>query len=156
MSQMILNTGIITRQIAMDLIQAIPEELFDIQPPQFNNTIRWNVGHMVFCMDYFMSLALPFNDEVPDHYVLLFNTGTRPSEWNGRPPGKEELVRLLSGQMECISAIEQSSLEKKLERTAAVGPLSFEVAGEVVNFAFIHEAMHIGRISSLLKVIQYQ
>ncbi|MGM1047536.1 DinB superfamily protein [Paenibacillus uliginis N3/975] len=155
MSQNILNTGKLVHNMALQQIQAIPEELFDIQPPQFNNTIRWHVGHVISSLNYFLSLAVPFNFEIPESYGGLFGTGTRPSEWTTTPPTKEELVKYFSGQLESLAGISPSALEQSLKAPIDLGKMHFETAGELVNFALIHEAMHIGNISSMLKVIQH-
>ncbi|UNK17877.1 DinB family protein [Paenibacillus sp. N3/727] len=155
MSQNILNTGKLVHNMALQQIQAIPEELFDIQPPQFNNTIRWHVGHVISSLNYFLSLAVPFNFEIPESYGGLFGTGTRPSEWTTTPPTKEELVKYFSGQLESLAGISPSALEEQLKAPIDLGKMHFETAGELVNFALIHEAMHIGNISSMLKVIQH-
>jgi len=43
MSNALLSTAKSVRQMVIQQIQSISEELFDVQPDQFNNTIRWNV-----------------------------------------------------------------------------------------------------------------
>ena len=156
MSQNIINTAKSVRQIALHLVQSIPEELYDIQPKQFNNTIRWNVGHTVFCVNHFLSIGFPFHPNLPESFKVLFNTGTSPNNWTVTPPSKQELIQYLSDQHDNLSGISSSMLEQHLKSPIQVGPLQFNTIGELCNFAFIHEAMHIGTISSLLKVIQYQ
>jgi hypothetical protein len=51
MSVMIINTAKIVRQVVLQQVQAIPEELFNVQAAGFNNTIRWNVGHIIYWME---------------------------------------------------------------------------------------------------------
>ncbi|MFM1655347.1 DinB family protein [Brevibacillus sp. B_LB10_24] len=156
MSQTILNTARNVRQITLKQVQAIPEELFDVQPQAFNNTIRWNVGHMLVTVDFFLSLGFPFSSDLPETYKGLFNTGTKPANWTDEPPTKEELVQYLSEQLERFSAVSPDMLDQPLKSPIEMGALRFETAGEVFNFAFVHEAMHLSTISSLLKVIQSQ
>lgn len=81
MSKSMIHTAISVRQLALHQIQSIPEEFFDKQPPQFSNTIRWNVGHIAFCLDYFLSLGLPYTSSLPESYATFFNTGTKPADW---------------------------------------------------------------------------
>ena len=78
MSEMIINTATTARQVLQQQVQAIPEELFDIQPAGFNNTIRWNVGHMIYWMDKYSPLIFDSTPIVPDSYETLFNSGTKP------------------------------------------------------------------------------
>lgn len=155
MSQDIVNTAKTVHQMALYHIQAIPEELYDVQPPQFNNTIRWHVGHMLLTLNYFVSMAVPFEFKVPESYVGLFNTGTKPSEWSTTPPTKDELIQYFSGQLESLAGISSSALEQPLKKPIDMGKMHFETAGELFNFALIHEAMHLGNISSMLKVIKH-
>ncbi len=156
MSQAIINTAKSVRQLVIRQVQAIPEELFDVQPQPFSNTIRWNVGHIVSCLDFFLSLGFPFDSNLPETYNSLFKPGTRPSDWTDTPPTKEELIQYLSAQLESLSDVSPSTLDKSLKSPIEMGPLRFETVGEVFNFAFIHETMHSSTISCLLKVSQYK
>ncbi|MFJ9499739.1 DinB family protein [Brevibacillus centrosporus] len=156
MSQSMIRTALSVRQLVLHQIQSIPEDLFDKQPPQFANTIRWNVGHIAFCLNYFLTLGLPFSTSLPGTYAAFFHTGTKPADWTAAPPSKEELVQCLSAQLASLSEISPHVLENKLESPIEMGPLRFETVGEVFNFAFIHETMHFSTISCLLKVLQYE
>ncbi len=156
MSQTVINTAKSVRQMVIQQIESIPEELLDIQPKQFGNTIRWNIGHMITALDGMLSLGLTFNSNLPESYPSLFKTGTRPSEWTATPPSKTELVQFLSQQLNAISEVSPSILEEPLKSPIQMGPLKFESVGELFNFAMIHETMHSTAISYLLKVIKYQ
>ncbi|WP_019120040.1 DinB family protein [Brevibacillus massiliensis] len=156
MSQTILNTARTVRQITLNQIQAIPEELFDVQPQAFNNTIRWNVGHIIVSVEFFLSLGFPFSSDLPESYKGFFNTGTKPADWTAAPPAKAELVQYLSKQLDQFSAVSPEMLDQPLKSPIQMGALRFETVGEVFNFAFVHEAMHLSTISSLMKVIQSQ
>ncbi|MFC7678435.1 DinB family protein [Paenibacillus sp. GCM10028914] len=156
MSQDILNTAKLVHQMALQKIQSIPEELFDIQPAQFNNTIRWHVGHIVVSLNQFLSISVPYDFELPESYIGLFNTGTKPADWTITPPTKEELIQNISGQLERLAGLSASALEQPLKQPIDLGKMHFETAGEMVNFTLIHEAMHIGNISSMLKVIEQE
>ncbi|WP_409342763.1 DinB family protein [Paenibacillus sp. MBLB4367] len=156
MSQTTIKTAITVRQMVIRLIDAIPEELFDVQPAAFNNTIRWNLGHIVTCLDGLLSKGLPFNSELPESYPALFGTKTRPSEWTVTPPSKEELVQYLNRQVAGLSAVSPSALEEKLQTPINLGPITFETAGELFAFTTIHETMHSSAISALLRVIKHE
>ncbi|MGG4498710.1 DinB family protein [Brevibacillus reuszeri] len=156
MSQSMIHTAVSVRQIALQQVQAIPEELFDVQPQAFANTIRWNVGHLVFALDYFLSLGLPFHSSLPEDYTKFFHTGTKPADWTLAPPTKAELVQYMTDQLERLAQLAPEQFEHPLLSPIEMGPLRFEIVGEVVNFALVHEAMHLGTISSLAKVIQHE
>lgn len=154
MSQAILNTGKSIRQIALHKLGQLDETLFDIQPEGCNNTIRWHIGHVVVSLDAFFSLtAIPFNSNLPESYSGLFKPGTKPADWNITPPSKEELLQYLSQQLQAFSEISPELLDENLKTPFVMGPLNLTTAAEAVNFAFVHEAMHMGNISTMVQVI---
>jgi uncharacterized damage-inducible protein DinB len=153
MSEMIINTAKTARQVLLHQMQAIPEELFDIQPEAFHNTIRWNLGHMIYWMDKYSDLSYGLPSAIPASYEELFNTGTKPADWTIAPPSKEELIQVLTSQLSSISELTPEMLTKKLSTPFALGPFQFNTPGELLNFKLIHESFHLGTISSQLKVL---
>jgi len=153
MSEMIINTAKMVRQLVLQQVNAIPEERFDVQAAGFNNTIRWNVGHMIYWMDRYSTLSFGSPTAIPDLYETLFNSGTKPSDWTVAPPSKEVLVKMLTAQLSRLSELTPAMLDDKPSTPYALGPFQFHTAGELFNFALIHEAIHLGTISSQLKVL---
>lgn len=153
MSEMIINTATTARQVLVQQVQAIPEELFDIQPAGFNNTVRWNVGHMMYWMDKYSALIFNSPPVIPDSYETLFNSGTKPSDWTFDPPSKEAMVEMLTAQLSRLSELTPEMLGEKLSTPFAMGPFQFNTSGELLNFILIHESFHLGVISSQLKVL---
>ncbi|WP_021881127.1 DinB family protein [Paenibacillus sp. P22] len=151
MSQPVLHTSQVLRQIAIGHIQAIDESLFDRQPAGFNNTIRWNVGHIVYWLDRYASMSFGLPSSVPDSYGTLFSSGTKPADWEMTPPSKEELVGMLGTQLDGLSELTGAMLEQQLDSPFIMGSFRFDTAGELFNFALVHEAIHLGTITSLLK-----
>lgn len=157
MSQIIINTSKLVRQMVIRQVDAIPEEFFDIQPTAFNNTIRWNIGHIITSLNGLLSrggFTLDFN--IPDHYRSLFLTGSKPSDWNIAPPSKEELLKHLNEQLQALSEISPVVLDNVLEPAVQLGHMNFEKFGDVFSFATIHETMHSNTISCLLRVIKHE
>lgn len=153
MSEMIINTAKMVRQLVLQQVQAIPEERFDVQAAGFINTIRWNVGHIIYWMDQYSTLSFGSPSAIPDSYDTLFNSGTKPSDWTFAPPAKEELVEMLTLQLSGLSGLTPEMLGEKPSTPFTMGPFQFSTAGELFNFALIHEAIHLGTISSQLKVL---
>lgn len=153
MAQSIMNTGKVLRQIVIGQLQGVSEAQFDIQPEGFNNTIRWNVGHMVYWMDKYSTLSFGSPSAIPAQYEALFGSGTKPSDWTIAPPTKEELIQLLAEQLSRLNEQKTELLTKNLQSPFVLGPFQFISAGELFNFALMHEAIHLGVISSQLKLI---
>ncbi|MDQ0116223.1 DinB family protein [Paenibacillus harenae] len=154
MSEMIINSAKTVRQLVLQQVKAIPEDLYDIQPDCYNNTIRWNIGHMIYWMDAYMSLGFSKESAIPATYASFFNSGTAPSNWTDTPPSKEELIEFLSDQLNRISELVPESLEITLAEPLQFGPIVFHRVGELLNFGLIHEGMHLETCGCLLKVIQ--
>ena len=151
MSEMIINTAKIVRQVVLQQVQAIPEDLFDVQTAGFNNTIRWNVGHITYWMEKYSALSFGSPLAIPDSYDTLFNSGTKPSGWTFDPPSKKELIEILTVQLSRLTELRPEMLDEMLSTPFAMGPFQFHTAGELFNFALIHEAIHLGTISSQVK-----
>ncbi|PYI56299.1 DinB family protein [Paenibacillus flagellatus] len=154
MSQSIIHTGKVLRQIMYGRLQDVPESQMDIQPEGFRNTVRWNIGHMVYWLDRYASLSFGSPSALPAHYETLFNSGTKPSDWTVTPPSKDELMAKVSDQLSGLSDLAPETLEQRLQSPFEMGPFQFVTAGELFNFAWIHEAIHLGVISSQLKLIK--
>ncbi|NIK70369.1 DinB family protein [Paenibacillus sp. BK720] len=153
MTQSIINTGKMLHQIVIGKLQGVTEGYYDKQPEGFNNTIRWNVGHIIFWMDKYCSLSFGTPSSIPSSYGELFNSGTSPLDWTMVPPSTEELAELLTAQFSRLSELTPEMLEKKLSAPYVFGPFQFDTAGELFNFALIHEAIHLGTISGQLQVL---
>jgi hypothetical protein len=154
MSQAIIHTSKVLRQVVIGQVQALSEEQLDIQSKGFNNTIRWNIGHMIYWMDQYATLCFDSPSAIPDHYEALFNTGTKPSSWTMAPPTKKELLQLLTAQLSRLSELTPEMLNATLKSPYVMGPFQFDTSGELFNFAQVHEAIHLGTISSQLKAMQ--
>jgi hypothetical protein len=73
MSQTIINTAKTVRQMVIRQVESIPEEFFDVQPKQFGNTIRWNLGHIISSLDGMLSLGFTFNSNLQNHTQACLN-----------------------------------------------------------------------------------
>ncbi|CAI6035280.1 DinB family protein [Cohnella sp. JJ-181] len=151
MSAIIVDSALTVRRLSIQELQAIPEELFDVQPAGFNNTIRWNAGHLVYWMDAYRSLCFSAESLIPPSYASFFNSGTRPADWTGTPPAKEELMERMSRQLAAIAEIDPDSLARPLPSPLQFGPLDFRLAGELFSFGLLHEAMHLATCGCLAK-----
>jgi hypothetical protein len=154
MAQSIIYTGKVLRQIVIGQLQDISESRMDIQPEGFHNTVRWNIGHMVYWLDKYTSLSFGSLSAIPTQYETLFNSGTKPSDWTVMPPSKDELTALLAAQLSQLSELTPEMLNQKLQSPFEMGPFTFATAGELFNFALMHEAIHFGVISSQLKLVK--
>ncbi|GMX66800.1 DinB family protein [Paenibacillus elgii] len=155
-SHAIINTINIARQMTIDKVEGINEELFDIQPPQFNNTIRWNVGHIIAVMDLLVFKRITETSNLQEGFADLFKGGTKPSDRTSTPPSKAELVELLKKQLNDLKETFADRVDEKLPEPFQNRDFKFETIGDVLGFVIVHEGMHTTTISNYVKVINYQ
>ena len=85
-------------------LQKSPEGKWDTQPEGFNNTIRWNAGHIFVSMETLIQKAIAGIQPVNPEWIPLFVSGTSPSKWEVEPPSNEEFLAALKEQPERILA----------------------------------------------------
>ncbi|WP_054955277.1 DinB family protein [Paenibacillus dakarensis] len=153
MTQAIRNTGKVLHQLIIGQLENVSETQFDTQPEGFNNTVRWNAGHIIYLMDKFATLSFDTPTDIPEQYETLLNSGTKLSDWTTLPPSKEELLEHLSAQLSRMSELTPEMLDRNLQTPFEMGPFTFYTSGELFNFALMHEAIHLGVISSQMKLV---
>jgi hypothetical protein len=142
------------RNITLHLAKDISEQDSDLIPSGYPNSLRWQLGHIYTSIE---GIVFHFADEtmnLPEGYSELFNTGTRPSEWKTTPPMLEEIIPLLSEQINHVKETFSGRLEEKIAKPLPVGPLKLETIGELLSFASFHESEHIGIIKSLKNALK--
>jgi hypothetical protein len=155
-SNAIMNTVNTARLMTISKVESINEELFDVQPPQFNNTIRWNLGHIIAVMDSLVFKRITETSNLPEGFVDLFKSGTKPSDWTATPPTKDKLVSLLKNQLNDLNETFASRVNEALANPFKIRDFKFDTVGDVIGFAIIHEGQHSAIVSDLVKVINYQ
>ena len=98
------------RVYTMGRLAQVKDDVWDKQPTGFNNTIRWNVGHIYCTLENFTSLILPSYERKNVEWNAFFERGTSPAAWEGQIPSNEELIAALQEQMpRIVGALEGSS-----------------------------------------------
>ncbi|UOY92982.1 DinB family protein [Ectobacillus sp. JY-23] len=143
------------RTITENLMEKIPESLADSVPEGFNNSIRWNLGHILFVQERLVFGAAGEILQVPLQYERLFAAGTKPADWQETPPSFAQLLTESKLQQERIQTFIPERLEARLP-----GPftnrsgMTFHTIGETFLFSFYHEALHVETIKRLYRTIQ--
>jgi hypothetical protein len=154
-SSPIMKTANVARMMTIGKFEGINEELFDIQPLQFNNTIRWNLGHIIAVMDSLVFQRITQTSKLPSGFGDLFKSGTKPSDWTSAPPSKEQLMQALKQQLNDFHETFAGREDETLASPFQIRDFKFETVGDAIGFAVIHEAQHLAVASSLVKVINY-
>lgn len=116
MEQTIFDHMETVRSITEKSIQRIPEEMADVIPEGFNNSIRWNFGHIAYVQEKLVFGISGEKMNVPMNYERLFGAGTKPAEWTEPPPSFKEIAAVLTGQKSRIKTFLHGRLDQKLPR----------------------------------------
>lgn len=140
-----------TRSGLLQTLSSISEEKVDRIPEGFNNSIRWNVGHILLMSDELLSALKGYERVTTENYKEFFYLGTSPKTWKGTPPSWKELVEGLEKQAQRVEAL----LEKgwpDLHSPPKIGDFTFETAADVVALVSMHEGLHHGTIKAYAKL----
>lgn len=138
-----------SRKNLLKEIEGSSQEVFDVQPEGFNNTIHWHIGHILTVAEQFL-LGYPHTNHLPTNYKALFGNGTKPSDWKGEIPSVEVLAQQLQDQISRILEIPEERFSEKLPQPFK----EFETVGEIAGVATFHEAYHLGQIHVMKRVIE--
>lgn len=150
MSELLFKNMELTRGFFLKNISALNEEIVDVQPEGFNNTIKWHIGHVLTTAEQFMFGYPKRSTSIPANYMELFATGTKPSDWQGEVPSVSELTAQLKDQLMRMKEIPAGSFGDKLPKPF----LGQETFGEICNFSLFHESLHLGQIQAMKRVIE--
>ncbi|MBO8163395.1 MAG: DinB family protein [Brevibacillus sp.] len=150
-SAVLLNQVDFVRNGTLELLRQVPEEVADLVPPGFSNSIRWNVGHILIDQEQWLYSFIHDGMKLSDRYLRLFAHGTKPSDWQEVPPSLDELAELLGEQAQRIRRDFGHRLNKPLLRPAELG---MSTIGEIIPRTLYHEGIHAGIISSMLRMIK--
>jgi hypothetical protein len=151
--EVLLNQIDFVRKVTLKVLKDVTEEMADIVPEGFNNSIRWNIGHIFIDQYMWLYFKIPDELKLPDQYKELFGFGTKPADWKIQPPSLEELKALLRQQPVHIRQTFGHRLDEKLIEPTELG---MSTIGEVIPRTLYHEGLHVGTILSIKKVIQAQ
>lgn len=153
--KMLLDQMRFWRQRTLASIKATQEEKADIVPEGFNNSIRWNFGHVLFSQESLIQLSTGRSNTLPDEYVSLFAGGTKPSEWESEPPTLEMLFNQLNKQTDALLEFLNGKTHEEMPEPFDFGPLlKMTTVGEVVTFTIQHELLHNGFIDGLKRALK--
>lgn len=150
MSELLFKNFELTRSRFLKSVGALDEAIVEVQPEGFNNSIHWHVGHVLTVTEQLMFGFPKKSSNIPEKYMGLFASGTKPADWQSDVPTVQELLEQLKEQVKRIKEIPAESFKDKLKTPF----LGLETFGEVANFALFHESYHLGQIQAMKRVIE--
>jgi uncharacterized damage-inducible protein DinB len=140
----------LTRNRLIKLAESCPADKRIVIPVGFNNNVLWNLGHILTATDGVMYLFTGQNRQLPESYRGLFGNGTKPADWPEDMPAWDTIIAQLQEQ----SVQLRTDFGGKMDQAAV--PENFtkaETVDELLQYALVHEANHIGVINAMLKLL---
>ena len=136
-----------TRAVLSKILEGVSPEALDIVPEGFNNNIRWQLGHILVTAELFLFKG---QEKLPASYNALFGPGSKPANWTDDVPSVATLLEQLNEQLASIQEVDTTTFDIKLEKPF----IGNETVGELAAMGAFHEAMHVGQIQALKKLIE--
>lgn len=146
MGELILKQFQRTRPTLTKALEGISAEAAAIIPEGFNNNIHWQVGHILVTGELFLFTG---QQNIPAEYTALFGNSTNPADWPADVPSLETLIAHLDEQATRIEKIDVTTFDTALEKPL----IGNNTVGEMASMGAFHEAMHVGQIQTLRRLI---
>lgn len=138
-----------SRTSTLILLPKLEEKYWDLEPEGFPNTIRWNAGHVYAEADAFLKDADENYEVTRPQYQTFFADGTRPSEWVGNVPTKDEIIKDLIEQDKYIQAFFKDKLNEEADVVRDINKTLLDTKDASLQFVTWHEGIHLGVSKSI-------
>ncbi|MBE1440742.1 DinB family protein [Paenibacillus sp. OAS669] len=139
-----------TRDKLLKQAEQCPEQLRSTIPEGFNNSILWQMGHVLTVTDALVFGMSGHPIECPTTYRSFFGNGTKPADWTEAPPAWDTILEQLKAQPNRVQAVLSGKLSQGI---AKENFMKAETIGELLAFHVMHESTHSGMVSGLLKAL---
>ncbi|MFD1019122.1 DinB family protein [Thalassobacillus hwangdonensis] len=137
------------REELLDILSDVTSEEAEMIPEEFNNNIRWNLGHLY--LDQYMWIKVLTKDDLySDQLTGWFGFGTTPADFDQDTPSFDELKERLKDQPRRIKEHYGDRLEEEFPPTE-MGMFTIE---QVLIRTIFHEGLHTQAINDLKKCIR--
>lgn len=155
-SAMIIEHMQFIRSITLHSMKHITAEWADLQPKGFNNTLRWNIGHILTIQEQLSHHYIGDAFHLPAVYPEMFGNGSKPADWQQAAPSLDELATLLQAQTNRLGEALVDRLDEPVEQSFVRFKRTMNTVGEVLLFSIYHEGVHIGIINGMKHAIEGQ
>src|SRR5699024_7723044 len=123
---------------------------WDIQPENFPNTIRWNPGHVYAAAEKFMNDAADDYEVTRPRWRDFFLDRTRPSEWEGHIPTKDEIIHTKKEQTTRTKTSFKDWMDHPSDDVRDLHGTLLDTPDGALQFLLCHEGLHLGAMKSLV------
>ncbi len=140
------------RENLLKLVNAMTPDQLNLVPPGCSNNLVWNAGHVIATSELLTyglgGYPLPSGME----FINRYRKGTRPEERADREAIDYIREELLAGHSRMVEDFGKLDWTRYKPYTTSFGA-SFSTIGEAVTFNNLHEAMHLGTMQVLRRLV---
>lgn len=141
-----------TRNNILKVTEGLSDEQLLKIPAGFNNNILWNMGHVITSTERLTYVLSGLPMKLSDAYVTWFIKGSDPKQWTQMPSVEEVKALLLSTPDRLQEDYGKGIFKNYKEYPTSYGYLLKNIE-EAIAFSVVHEAMHLGNIQSMKKLL---
>ncbi|USB31692.1 DinB family protein [Paenibacillus sp. YPG26] len=142
------------RGATINQVKAMSEDEARTVPRGLNNNILWNLGHILLVHEKFSTVITNEKVELPLHFTEMFAPGTKPDNWGTQVPDLEEILLLLSQQIERIEQTLGNRLDEEIRPPKVTSSgLKISTVKECLSFCLYHEGMHFAAIKAIKQLL---
>ncbi|MDQ6419651.1 DinB family protein [Paenibacillus sp. LHD-117] len=136
------------RKLTLKAAEGLTEEMADIVPDGFRNSLRWQLGHLYVVLERFAFKAPGLPQQLPDGFRERFEFGTSPLTWavDAPLPTLPELRELLAEQPARVEALLAQRLREEVAPYTTSTGFTLSTPGEFLGLALYHEGLHQGAV----------
>lgn len=138
------------RRELLGMVEGVSEVESKIIPNGFNNTIQWNLGHVL--VDQYLWIRALTKEEMPISMKFneWFGYGSKPSDFTNETPTVSQLIAMLKEQPFIIQEKYQDRMEEEFPPTD-MGMYTIE---QVLIRTIFHEGIHLSTIREIKRKLK--
>lgn len=142
-----------TRKIFLQILESLSLEELNIKPKGFNNTIYWNIKHVVITQQLLIYRLSGLPVLITDTEIESFRKGTK-SEEEATKVDLELLKDQLFSTLEKTKEDFEKGVFKNFNEYTVSTKSTLTNINEALEFNNFHEGIHLGYILALKKTIK--
>jgi hypothetical protein len=139
------------RHDTLQILNAAQPTWLTYSPPGTSNHILWHAGHALWLQDVLCVKLLTRREELPVRWAEKFGMDCRPVSQTVDWPSRDELKKLLSGQLRRLLELLATAPDERLAETADPVWGTATISDRIIH-GLHDEAKHSGEMYLILKL----
>ena len=141
-----------TRKNMLGRLEGLSLDQLNAIPAGFNNSLIWNAAHVLVTQQLLVYKNSGLTPLVSADWIAAYRKGTRPEAPMDAASWEEVKSQLLSRVSESWEAYERGDFRAYTPYSTSFG-YRIEDVDDALRFNNIHEAMHLGNVISMSKLV---